>query len=93
VRRGVALARRRPPLTSQPGTDEMVLRKKAFEIFMGCANVIHALSPLMKTPSRLERLQRLEPFEPFKKFKPFKSFKSSSEHTVLEQTSRLGESI
>jgi hypothetical protein len=46
VRSSVALARRRPPLTSQPGTDEMVLRKKAFEIFMGCANVIQGSTSL-----------------------------------------------
>jgi len=62
----------------------MVARKKPLQIFVGRANVIHALSPLplMKNPLRLERLERFEPFEPFKKFKPFQSFKSSSEHTV-----------
>jgi len=42
----IAFAWRRPPLTSQPGTDEMVACKKALEIFMGCANVIHGSTSL-----------------------------------------------
>ena len=44
VRGSVALARRRPPLASKPGTDQMVVRKKPFQIFVGCANVVHSLN-------------------------------------------------
>ena len=39
VRRGVALARRRASLASQPGADEMVLGEKTFEIFVGRSDV------------------------------------------------------
>jgi hypothetical protein len=46
VRRSVAFARRRPPLASEPGADKMVIRKKALEIFVGCADVIHSSSSL-----------------------------------------------
>jgi hypothetical protein len=38
---GVALARRRPPLAPQPGTDQMVLGEKALEVFVRCAYVTH----------------------------------------------------
>ncbi|MEX0804506.1 MAG: hypothetical protein WD688_14510 [Candidatus Binatia bacterium] len=37
----VARARRRASFAAKPGTDEMVLGKKALEVFVGCADVIH----------------------------------------------------
>jgi hypothetical protein len=36
---GIAFAWRRPPLASQPSADQMVVCKKAFEIFVGFPNV------------------------------------------------------
>jgi hypothetical protein len=82
VRGGVARARRCLSLASKPGPDEVMLGEKSFQIFMGCANVTHFLSPLllMKNPLRLERLERLELFERFKSFQTFNSFKPYSEH-------------
>jgi hypothetical protein len=38
----ITFARHRPPLTSQPGADEMVFGQKAFEVFVGGANVNHS---------------------------------------------------
>jgi hypothetical protein len=44
VRGSVAFARRRPPLASQPSANEMVLGKKAFEIFMSLSYIVHGSS-------------------------------------------------
>jgi hypothetical protein len=39
VRGGVALARRRAPITPEAGPDQMMLGKKALEIFVRRSNV------------------------------------------------------
>src|SRR5262245_18094024 len=97
MRGGVAFTRCRATFASESGADKMVARKKPLQIFVGGTNVTHTLSPSslpeIKNLLRLERLEHFEPFEQFKKFMPLKSFKSSSEHTVLKQTSRLGDNI
>jgi hypothetical protein len=43
---GVAFPRRPSSLAPEPGADEMVLRKKPFEILMGRTDIAHTLSPL-----------------------------------------------
>ena len=67
VRRGVALARHRASVTSQPGADEMMLGEKMLEVFMGGSYVDHRLTPMAAPnfPSRLERLKLLERLERF----------------------------
>ena len=45
MRRGVALARRRAPVASQPGADEIMLGEKTFEVFVGRADVTHIYLP------------------------------------------------
>ena len=61
MRSSVALARRRPPLASKPGTDEMVIREKAFEIFVSLSYIVHR----PQFPFRLEQMERLELLERF----------------------------
>jgi hypothetical protein len=41
MRGGVAFARGRPPLAPQTGADEMMVRKKALEIFVGLSYIVH----------------------------------------------------
>jgi hypothetical protein len=41
VRGDIAFARRRPSLTRESGTDEMVLAKEPLETFVRCAYVMH----------------------------------------------------
>ena len=56
VGRGVACARPRSPFASETGAHEMVLGKKALEVFVRCACVTHSSSPLSGYPhSRTNR--------------------------------------
>jgi hypothetical protein len=43
----MALARRRLPVSSQAGADEMVLGEKALEVLVRCADFDHDSSPLL----------------------------------------------
>src|ERR1043166_5878518 len=52
VRGGIAFARRGSAVAPEPGTDEMVLCKKVFQIFMGRADIVHGYSPLRLATDR-----------------------------------------
>jgi hypothetical protein len=44
MRRGVALPRRRAIITPEPRADQMVLGKKALEVFMGRSDITHNIA-------------------------------------------------